>query len=142
VVGDKLAHLRAGVWTIGEVPTANAQGTGITGFATDVWANSPNEVFVGATQSTAQVVWRGDGSNDVTAWIALATGTRGSAIDLFGAREGDLWSTGPYIGFHWDGYQVSYTEALVDNWDARYWGIAPDNMWASTNGSLLHRRRD
>lgn len=142
VVGDKMAHLHGGVWTLGDVPATDAAPPFDTpAFASDVWANGPDEIFVGTKRNNAQFVWRGDGTNAATAWSMLTSGTNGYGFDLFGAGYGDLWSMGPYISFHWDGYAVNFTDVLTD-WDARYWGTAPTRMWAASAGAVLHRRTD
>jgi hypothetical protein len=140
VVGGKVAHLRGGVWTVADVPTTDAAPPFDTpAFASDVWANGPDEVFIGTKRNNAQLVWRGDGTNAPSAWTMLTSSTNGYANDLFGAGYGDLWSTGPYTSFHWDGYEINFTDVVTD-WYARYWGTSPTRMWAASAGGVLHRR--
>jgi hypothetical protein len=143
VVGaDKVAHLQGGTWTTEAAPGFEVgpqfpQGSA----ALAVWANSPDDVFVGVNQFHTQSVWQRDGSTTPATWTLIHDGTRGSIGDLFGARAGDLWSSGVFIGFHWNGYTVSFDDTLFNNWDARYWGPDPDDMHVATGGGILRRRK-
>ena len=129
VVGDELAadqmtllgfafHWDGCTWLPSPLPTI-ASLNGVWGAAADdVWATSDQGVLH----------WDG------TTWSAVSVGTPGNFGAISGSSATNVWVVGSTGFFHWDGNVWATAAPGGGQAGADIWAVAPDDVWATTNG--------
>jgi hypothetical protein len=102
---------------------------------TDVWSNSPSDVFAVGFSSGGGVVLHYDGSG----WSPMALPPVTTLAAVWGSSPSDVYAVGDGI-LHYDGTRWSRV-SQVQNLN-EVWGVSSDNVFAvGSGGTILHGTR-